>query len=129
MKEGDVFENRFVVNELIFDGFRNTFRDENPLHTNDSFAKSKGFESAVMYGNILNGFLSYLIGECLPVKNVIIHSQTIKYSLPVYLNDTVLLSAKLTGVFESVNSFEFKYTFTNVKNQNIASGKFQIGLI
>ena len=87
MQKGDVFKTTFKVTEQVYNGFISLFHDKNPLHTNADFAIKKGFESRVMHGNILNGFVSYFIGECLPIKNVIIHTQEIKYVQPVYLND------------------------------------------
>ena len=74
MKEGDCFEARFTVTEETYLGFISLFKDKNPLHTDATFARLRGFDDKVMHGNILNGFLSYFIGECLPMKNVIIHS-------------------------------------------------------
>ena len=66
------YEVPFIVSENIYKGFIQLFNDKNPLHVNDVFAIEKGFKEKVMHGNILNGFLSYFIGECLPVKNVVI---------------------------------------------------------
>src|SRR5690349_15151584 len=86
-KQQDKFQQTFLVSEKIYEGFIELFGDKNPLHTNEAFAVEKGFKGRVMHGNILNGFLSYFIGECLPVKNVIIHSQEIKFSNAVYVND------------------------------------------
>ena len=99
------------------------------MHTSDTFAREKGFKGRVMHGNILNGFLSYFIGECLPVKNVIIHSQEIQFKNPVYLNDELDFVAEVSGVFESVNSIEFKFSFKNAEKKTVAKGKIQIGLL
>jgi len=129
MKKGDSFSQTFVVDEEIYKGFVNLFKDKNPLHTDDSFAKMKGFKGEVMHGNILNGFISYFIGECLPDKNVIIQLQEIKYYLPVYLNDNLLFHAEIVDIYESVNTIEFKYYFENVSQKKVAKGKIQIGLI
>ena len=129
MKKGDLFEKEFLVNEDIYFGFIKIFKDKNPLHINDKFAKSKGFADKVMFGNILNGFISYFIGECLPTKDVMLLSQEINYKKPVYLNDTLLLKAKVTDVFESVNLVEFKYDFLNQEKIKIAKGKITIKLI
>lgn len=82
-----------------------------------------------MHGNILNGFLSYFIGECLPTKDVIIHTQEIQFKNAVYLNDTLKFKAEIIGVYESVNVIEFKYNFINKDRQIIAKGKIQIGLL
>lgn len=119
----------FVVTKEIYEGFILIFNDKNPLHTNEQFAVDKGFEGRVMHGNILNGFLSYFIGERLSQKNVIIHSQEIQYKNPVYLNDELQFSAEIIGFYESVNAFELKFFFKNKDDKTVAKGKIQIGLL
>lgn len=101
----------------------------NPLHTNESFAQNKGFKERVMYGNILNAFVSYFVGECLPTKDVIIHTQDIAFKLPVYLNDELLFESEIEGIYESVNTIEFKFKFINQNNKVVAKGHVQIGLL
>lgn len=126
---GEKYNLKFVVSNEIQERFIQNFKDENPLHTDDEFARLKGFKGRVMHGNILNGFLSYFIGECLPVKNVIIHSQEVQFKNPVYVNDELDFSAEVAGVYESVNSVEFKFNFKNPEMKTVAKGKIQIGLL
>lgn len=123
------YDLKFIVSDEIQRSFIQTYKDENPLHTDEAFAKGKGFKGKVMHGNILNGFLSYFIGECLPVKNVIIHSQEIQFKNPVYMNDELDFTAEVAGVYESVNSVEFKFNFKNADKKTVAKGKIQIGLL
>ena len=129
MKAGDIFEEQFTISDEVYGGFIQLFRDQNPLHTNESFATGKGFRGMVMHGNILNGFISYFVGECLPVKNVIIHSQDIQFKNAAYLNDVLKFNAVVNDVFDSVNAIEFKYDFKTSESKVIAKGKFQIGLL
>lgn len=126
---GDTYKKVFVISDEVYHGFTQLFKDRNPLHTDQSFAREKGFDGVVMYGNILNGFLSFFIGECLPEKNVIIHSQEIQYKNAVYLHDSLEFTAVITGVYESVNAVEFKYEFRNSGSKIVAKGKFQIGIL
>ena len=126
---GEEFKRAFEVNAEHHKQFIALSNDNNPLHVNEEFAKSKGFVGRVMHGNILNSFLSFFIGECLPTKNVIIHSQEIIFKNPVYLNDSLSFIAKVSGVFESVNAVEFKYSFRNEDSKVVAKGKIQIGLL
>lgn len=127
-KIGDVFEDNFIVSDEIYNGFIKLFKDKNTLHTEENFAVDHGFKGCVMHGNILNGFLSYFIGECLPTKKVIIYSQDIQYKNAVYLNDKLDFRAIIIGVYESVNAVEFKFYFKNQSSNIVAKGKIQIGL-
>ena len=129
MKKGDTFNHNFTVTKDILDGFMKLFKDKNPLHVDKAFAKEKGFLEEVTHGNILTGFLSYFIGECLPIKNVMIYAEEIKFQGPVYLNETLNFSAEVSGVFESVNVIEITFYFNKLNNSKVAQGKIQIGVI
>jgi len=129
MKKGDKFEVNFEVSDKIYNGFIQIFNDLNPLHTEDEFAIRMGFRQKVMHGNILNGFLSYFVGERLPAKNVIIQTQEIKYIQPVYLGDSLKLNIEISDVFESVSAYEFKFFFLNSEGKKVARGNIQIGLL
>ena len=128
-KTGDTFTENFSINNEIYQGFINIFKDNNPLHTNHEFANYNGFKGIVMHGNILNGFISYFIGERLPTKDVIIHSQEIKYTNAVYLNDELFFNAEVIGVYNSAKAIEFKFHFKNEEAKVVSKGKFQIGLL
>lgn len=78
------FKELFLVTEETHRDFIKLSHDNNPLHIDEEFAKSKGFKGILMHGNILNAFIFYFIGECLPTKNVIIHSQNIQFKKPIY---------------------------------------------
>jgi 3-hydroxybutyryl-CoA dehydratase len=125
---GDEFEQIFKVNETVYQGFIQVFEDNNPLHTDQYFAVAQGFEDKVMHGNILNGFLSFFIGKCLPTDKVIIHWQEIQFKNAVYLNDELSFFAEVIGTYASVSAVEFKYVFKNKQATIVAKGKFQIGL-
>lgn len=118
----------FIVSEDVYSRFLACFKDNNPLHVDAEFAKKKGFETKVMHGNILNGFLSFMIGENLPIKNVIIHKQSIKFHNPFYLNDELNCELNLDKFVESVNTYLYSFSFMR-SNVKIASGKIQIGII
>lgn len=123
------YQHKFVVTQAVYDGFQQCSGDFNPLHTNQDFAKGKGFPQCVMYGNILNGFVSYFIGMLLPSQEVIIHSQDIMFKNPVFLNDELDFTAKVEDISEVVNTVIFKYAFRNAAGKLVARGHVQIGVI
>jgi len=123
------YHHKFVVTQTVYDGFQQCSGDFNPLHTREDFAQSKGFPECVMYGNILNGFVSYFIGMLLPSQDVIIHSQDIVFKSPVYMNDELDFTAKVEDISEVVSTVVFKYTFRNGAGKLVARGHVQIGVI
>ena len=129
LPKGAKFSRQFIVSQSVYDGFIQTFNDRNPYHVSDDAARAKGFAGKIMHGNILNGFLSYFIGECLPVKTVVIQSQEIKFHKPVYLNDTVTLNAEVADFHESVRTAEMSFHFLNQNNAKVARGTMFIGLL
>ena len=129
LHKGDIFVRLFVVSQSVYEGFMQTFNDRNPYHVSDTAAQAAGFARKIMHGNILNGFLSYFVGECLPVKAVVIQSQEIKFHKPVYLDDTVTLHAEVADFHESVKTAEITFRFLNQNNLKVAKGRLLVGLL
>lgn len=133
MAKIDLFENfeknlSFEVTENIYRAFQECSSDMNPLHTDEDFAKGKGFENCVMYGNILNAFISYAIGMELPTPDVMLQLQDIQYKKPVYLNSKLIMNLKTEELHEAVHVVIFAYKFTNEKGKIVAKGHIQIGV-
>lgn len=122
----------FVVTQKVYDAFQQCSGDMNPLHVDEEFARKKGFNACVMYGNILNAFVSYFVGMALPDKEVMIQAQDINYRKPVFLNDQIQLVSYIDDVSEAVNVIIYKLKFfriTEAKRELVANGHVQIGLL
>ena len=122
----------YQVTQEVYDSFQCCSNDFNPLHTDYSYAVAKGFQGRVMYGNILNVFVSHFVGMLLPAKEVMIQSQDIFFHKPVYLNDEILLEATIGQVSEAVNVIIYKLKFSRCKGDKmelVAKGHVQIGLL
>lgn len=133
MEELNIFNKKythsFTLTNDVYIAFQQCSGDFNPLHTIESFAKEKGFNSCVMYGNILNSFVSYFVGMMLPTTDVIIHSQDIMYKNPVYMGDILTFNAECKEIYESVSAVVFKFQFKNQDAKVVAKGHVQIGML
>ena len=112
---------RFIVTKNVYDAFQACSKDMNPMHVSDEYAQRRGYDQRIMYGNILNAYVSFFVGMMLPTQSVIILSQEIAYHKPVYMNDELEFRAELTNFSEAVGVAEFKYKFLKA-NKPIAKG-------
>jgi len=129
VKAGDRFVEHFEIAPELHSGFIALFGDRHPLHTDLDYAKSLGFESVVVHGNVLCGFLFYFVGECFPEPDVVILSQNVKFPQPVYLNDRLRLDVEVLDVHDSVNVVEIECKFSNAAGKLVASARMNIGMI
>lgn len=122
----------YKVTPEVYQHFQLCSGDMNPLHTDEAFAREKGFEGCVMYGNIINAFISHFVGMLLPTPHVMIQSQDISFHKPVFLNDDITLEASIDTVSEAVNIINYKLKFYKsvvTGRQLVAKGHVQIGLL
>lgn len=122
----------YKITPDVYYCFQRCSNDYNPLHTDVAYANSKGFKAPVMYGNILNLFISHFVGMLLPTRDVMIQSQDISFHKPVYMNDEIMLESGIDIVSEAVNIINYKLRFQRKRGDMIelvARGHVQIGLL
>lgn len=125
-------EVNYKVTPEVYYSFQRMSNDYNPLHTDEAFAKKKGFPGCVMYGNILNGMVSHFVGMALPSREVMIQSQDIQFRKPVYLYDEILLRSEIETISDAVEIINYKLKFYRIdseKPQLVATGHVQIGVL
>ncbi len=103
--------------------------DVNPLHTDEDFAKEKGYASNVAYGMLTASFLSTLAGVYLPGERSLIHSVESKFTKPVYVGDTLTVSGQVTECNEMFSVFTMKTTIVNQNGEKVLRGKMQVGVL
>ena len=98
----------FSVSEKDMRTYGKLIGDFNPVHTNAEFAKVKGFDAPLIYGMLLSGQMSRLIGQELPDKHAILTGVRIDFILPGYAGDDLRFDAELTTKSDSSGGLEFK---------------------
>lgn len=132
VEKSQALEMTYHVSQEVYDAFQKCSSDMNPLHTDKDFAQRKGFPECVMYGNILNAFVSHFVGMALPSPDVMIQTQDIQFRKPVWLGNEITIKASPDTVSDAVQIVNFKLKFyrTNVeKSELVATGHVQIGML
>ncbi len=125
---GQAVRQDYQITDGVYRHFLDAFDDRNPLHVEDAFARHRGFESKVMHGTILNGFVSHFIGMCFPGRRSLLHSVAMEYKSPCYLGDMLTLEANVTQKVEALRIILLTIVIRNVtQSRTAAKAKVQVG--
>jgi acyl dehydratase len=89
----------FTISAQHMQQFAELSGDFNPLHTDGVFARSKGFDGAVVYGALMVAKVSQLIGMQLPGRNSVWASVALDFRKPLYVDQP----AQAEGIVEEVS--------------------------
>ncbi len=118
-----------LISYEMLENFRKNTGDNNPLHIDENYAKSKNFQTRVVYGMLTASFISTLGGMYLPGKYCVIHSVESKFTAPVYANETLKITGKITEIHEVLKQVVIKVTMTNGDGKKVLKGKLKVGLL
>jgi acyl dehydratase len=101
--------------------------DFNPLHTDDAFARGKGFDGAVVYGALMIAKVSQLIGMRLPGRNSVWASVSLDFRKPLYVGQAAQVEGLVTAVSASTGMIELKLT-VRADGKVLAKGSAEVVL-
>ena len=117
------------VNSEKLDKFLKISGDINPLHTDAEYSKSKGFSDRVVYGMLTSSFFSTLVGVYLPGKYCILQGVDIQFSKPVYIDDILTITGKVSYINEAYKQLEIKAVIINQDNKKVSKATIKVGVI
>ena len=117
------------VNSEKLDKFLKITGDINPLHTDAEYSKSKGFSDRVVYGMLTSSFFSTLVGVYLPGKYCILQGVDIQFSKPVYIDDFLTITGKVSYINEAYKQLEIKAVIINQDNKKVSKATIKVGVM
>lgn len=103
--------------------------DNNPVHVNDIEAKASRFGQRIAHGMLSAGFISAVLGTCLPGKGTIYMGQTLKFLRPVHIGDTVTAIAEAVEKNDEKRQIRFKTIVKNQDDKIVIDGEAQVMLL
>lgn len=88
-----------TITETDLRNFSGVSGDTNPMHLNEEFAKQTMFGHCIVHGMLTASLLSNVVGNQLPGPGSIYLSQSLKFTAPVYVGDTVYATATVEELF------------------------------
>ena len=78
-----------TITETDLRNFSGVSGDTNPMHLNEEYAQATPFHGCIVHGMLTASLISAVIGTKLPGPGCIYLNQTLKFTAPVRVNDTV----------------------------------------
>lgn len=97
---GDTFSTtRDVTDELIRE-FAELSGDHNPIHLDEDFARTTRFGQRIAHGMLSGAFISAVLGNEFKNRKILYLSQTMRFTAPTFIGDTITTTATVTAVRE-----------------------------
>ena len=128
--KGQIEEFTFDITEEKMKQFYSISGDSNPLHTDENYAKSKGYNEVVVYGLLTTSALSTLAGVYLPGKYSLIHSVEINYAKPVFISSSPLkIKGEVVDKDDRFSRITVKVNIFDKNGEKVCRGLMQIGVL
>lgn len=109
--------------------FRKLSGDENPLHTDEMFARRKGFSGCVVYGMLVASLYSCLVGVYIPGEKCLLQSVHSDFLAPVFVGDILNVTGKIIEKHDSVRQVVIKAIVCNQDGQKVSKANIEAGVI
>ncbi len=107
-------------------GFAKVSGDYNPAHMDEAYAKTTMFQARIVHGFLVGSLFSAVLGMELPGVGSIYTNQTLKFTRPVYFDDTITATVTVKELIVEKNRVIFDCVAKNQKNEIVIVGEATI---
>jgi 3-hydroxybutyryl-CoA dehydratase len=129
LKVGDKFTTERLVTDELIRQFAEVSGDYNPIHLDEEYAKQTRFGKRIAHGMLSGAFISAVLGNELKNMKVVYLSQTLKFTAPVYIGDTVTTTATVTNIREDKPIVTSETVCTNQNGEILVTGESKIMIL
>ena len=123
LKIGDKFSAERVVTDELIRKFADVSGDHNPIHLDDEVAKKTRFGRRIAHGMLSGAFISAVLGYEFSERSIVYLSQTLKFTAPVFIGDTVTATATVKNIREDKPVVKLETVCTNQNGETLVTGE------
>lgn len=120
---GDKFSTTKQITDAVVRAFAELSGDYNPIHLDDEFAAKTQFGKRIAHGMISGALISAVLGYEFKERKVVYLSQTLKFTAPVFLDDTVTATATVTNIREDKPIVTLETVCANQDGKTVVKGE------
>lgn len=123
LKIGDQFSTTKHITDAVVRAFAELSGDFNPIHLDEEFAAKTQFGKRIAHGMISGALISAVLGYEFKERKVVYLSQTLKFTAPVFLDDTVTATATVTNIREDKPIVTLETVCANQDGKTVVKGE------
>lgn len=126
LRVGDSAEMAKTVTETDIVLFAGVTGDLNPVHIDAVAAERSMFKGRIAHGILSAGFISAVIGMRLPGPGSIYLSQTLRFTKPVRIGDTITARVEVLEVITAKRRVRLATTCRNQQGETVVEGEAMV---
>jgi acyl dehydratase len=123
IKLGDKFTKERLVTDELIRKFAEVSGDYNPIHLDEDVAKTTRFGRRIAHGMLSGAFISAVLGYELTERRIVYLSQTLRFTSPVFIGDTVTTTGTVTNIREDKPIVTLDTVCTNQNGETLVTGE------
>ena len=123
LKVGDSAEMRKTIADEDVRAFAELTGDRNPVHLDEEYAAQTRFGRRIAHGMLGASLISAVLASELPGRGTVYLSQTLKFTAPVFLGDTVTARVVVKHVREDKPVVTLETYCTNERGERVVEGE------
>ena len=129
LKIGDRFSTSRDVTDEVIRKFAEVSGDYNPIHLDEEFAKTTRFGRRIAHGMLSGAFISAVLGNEFKERKIVYLSQTMKFTAPVFIGDTVTATGTITNIREDKGIITLETICTNQNGETLVKGEAAVMIL
>ena len=117
-----------TVTAGMMDAFAAISGDENPLHTDETYAREQGQPGRVVYGMLTASLYSALCGMYLPGERSLLQGAEVKFHKPVFIGDELTVEGTIAERHEELRVIRVRAVIRNQRGKRVSSAVLQVGV-
>ena len=126
LKIGDKFSTTKQITDAVVRAFAELSGDFNPIHLDEEFAKTTQFGRRIAHGMISGALISAVLGNEFKGMKIVYLSQTMKFTAPVFIDDTVTATGTVTNIRDDKQIITLETICTNQYEKIVVKGESMI---
>ena len=123
LKVGDAAEISKTIADEDVRAFAELTGDRNPVHLDEEYAAGTRFGRRIAHGMLGASLVSAVLANELPGRGTVYLSQTLRFTAPVFLGDTVTARVVVKQVREDKPVVTLETVCTNQRGERVVEGE------